>query len=105
MNCKTPIAGMSPIARTSGVIVAGAVTLALRAVALLAFVLMSLAEPFLAAIFGVLALGCFFDAVLFGFILHMPFQHRWDVLGASVLFVMAYLLFRAIMRGVQRLLP
>ena len=95
---------MSPTARKSGVIVAGVVTLALRAVALVAFVLMSLAEPFLAVILGVLALACFFVAVLFGFILHMPFQHRWDVLGASVLFVMAYLLFRAIMLGVQRLL-
>jgi len=104
MNANTPTAGFSPAARTSGVIVAGVVTLALRSVALVLFVLLSLAEPFLAVIFGVLALACFCAAVLFGFILHMPFQHRWDVLGASVLFVMAYLLFRAIMLGVQRLL-
>jgi hypothetical protein len=104
MNAKTLTAGLSPAARTSGVIVAGVVTLALRAVALMAFVLMSLAEPFVAVILGVLALACFLVAVLFGFILRMPFQHRWDVLGASVLFVVAYLLFRAIMLGVQRLM-
>jgi len=104
MNAKPLTAGLSPTARKSGVIVVGVVTLALRAVALAAFVLMSLAEPFLAVILGVLALACFVVAVLFGFILHMPFQHRWDVLGASVLFVMAYLIFRAVMLGVQRLL-
>ena len=104
MNAKTLTAGLLPGGRTSAVIVAGVVLLALRAVALVVFVLLSLAEPFLAVILGVLALACFCVAVVFGFILHMPFQHRWDLLGASVLFVMAYLLFRAIMLGVQRLL-
>jgi hypothetical protein len=28
-----------------------------------------------------LALGCFFVAVLFGFIFHASFPHRWFVLG------------------------
>jgi len=104
MNAKTLTSGLAPAARTSGIIVAGVVLLALRSVVLVAFVLLSLAEPFLAVTLGVLALACFLVAVVFGFILHMPFQHRWDLLGASVLFVMAYLLFRAIMLGVQRLL-
>jgi chromosome partitioning protein len=37
--------------------------------------------------------------------LPVPFRHRWDVLAACVLFVIGYLLFRAPMHGVQRLLP
>ncbi len=66
--------------------------------------LMSLAEPFLAVVLSALAIGCFFVAVLFGFIVHAPFPHRWFVLGASVVFLMVYVLFRFVMQGVQRLL-
>jgi hypothetical protein len=104
MNAKTPSASLSHAGHVSSALVAGALTLTIRAAALVLFMLMSLAEPFLAVILGALALACFFVAVLFGFILHMPFQHRWDVLGASVVFLMAYLIYRAVMLGVQRLL-
>jgi hypothetical protein len=51
-----------------------------------------------------LAIGCFFVAVLFGFIFHAPFPHRWHVLGASVVFLLLYVLYRFVMQGVQRLL-
>jgi hypothetical protein len=34
----------------------------------------------------------------------MPFEHRWAVLGASVGFMGAYFLYRAIMEGVLRLI-
>ena len=51
-----------------------------------------------------LAIGCFFVAVLFGFIFHAPFPHRWYVLGASVVFLLLYVLYRFVMQGVQRLL-
>ena len=76
----------------------------MRTLALVVFVLMSLAEPFLAMALGALSLASFVVAVLFGFILREPFAHRWEVLGASVLFLLAYLLYRALMLGVQRLL-
>ena len=78
--------------------------LAVRGVALTLFLLMALAEPFLAAILGILALGCFFVSVFFGFILHAPFEHRWFVLGVSVVCLMLYLAFRFAMLGLQRLM-
>ena len=65
---------------------------------------MSMAEPFLAVVLSALALGCFFVAVLFGFIFHAPFPHRWFVSGASVVFLMTYVLYRFVMLGIQRLL-
>ena len=80
------------------------VILIIRASALVLFLAMSLAEPFLSVILSALALGCFFVAVLFGFILHAPFPHRWFVLGASVVFLALYVLYRFLMQGVQRLL-
>ena len=82
----------------------GVLVLAIRAAAFIAFVMLSIAEPFLAVILGALSLACFFVAVLFGFILHAPFQHRWFVLGASVVFLMAYVLYRFAMLGLQRLM-
>lgn len=81
-----------------------ALLLGVRACALALFLLMSLAEPFLAVILSALAIGCFVVAVLFGFIFHAPFPHRWFVLGASVVFLMTYVLYRVLMQGVQRLL-
>ena len=76
----------------------------IRACAFVVFLLMSMAEPFLAVILSTLALGCFFVAVLFGFIFHAPFPHRWFVLGASVVFLMLYVLYGVALQGVQRLL-
>ena len=76
----------------------------IRACALVVFMLMSMAEPFLAVVLSALAIGCFFVAVLFGFIFHAPFPHRWFVLGASVVFLLLYVLYRFVMQGVQRLL-
>ena len=81
-----------------------AIVLLIRACALVLFMAMSLAEPFLAALLGALALGCFFVALLFGFVIHAPFAHRWFVLGASVAFLLLYMLYRFVMQGVQRLL-
>jgi len=51
-----------------------------------------------------MALGCFWVSVLFGFIFHAYFPHRWFVLGASILFLALYLLYRFLMLGVGRLL-
>ena len=81
-----------------------ALVLSIRACALVLFLLMSLAEPFMAVILSSLAVGCFFVAVLFGFVFHAPFPHRWFVLGASVAFLLTYVLYRFLMQGVQRLL-
>jgi hypothetical protein len=82
----------------------GAIVLMIRAGALVVFMVMSMAEPFLAVMLSALALGCFFVAVVFGFIFHAPFPHRWYVLGASVVFLLLYVLYRFVMQGVQRLL-
>ena len=81
-----------------------ALVLMIRACALIVFLVMSMAEPFLAVVLSSLAIGCFFVAVLFGFIFHAPFPHRWYVLGASVVFLMLYVLYRFVMQGVERLL-
>ena len=96
--------GFSRTARLSAGAATGAIALMIRACALVIFMVMSMAEPFLAVVLSVLAIGCFFVAVLFGFILHAPFQHRWHVLGASVVFLLLYVLYRFVMQGVQRLL-
>jgi len=96
--------GFSRTARFTGSAATGALVLMIRACALAIFMVMSLAEPFLAVVLSALAIGCFFVAVLFGFILHAPFPHRWYVLGASVVFLLLYVLYRFAMQGVQRLL-
>ena len=76
----------------------------IRGCALVVFMVMAMAEPFLAVVLSSLAIGCFLVAVLFGFIFHAPFPHRWFVLGASVVFLMLYVLYRFAMQGVERLL-
>lgn len=96
--------GLLRTARFTGSAATGALVLMIRACALVVFMVMSLAEPFLAVVLSALAIGCFFVAVLFGFIFHAPFPHRWFVLGASVVFLMVYVLYRFAMQGVQRLL-
>jgi hypothetical protein len=103
---KTEIteSGFSTTARVNGGAATGALTLMIRACALVVFVVMSLAEPFLAVVLSALAIGFFFVAVLFGFIFHAPFPHRWFVLGASIVFLLLYVLYRFLMQGVQRLL-
>ena len=96
--------GLSRTARFSGSAATAAIALMIRACALVLFMVMSMAEPFLAAVLSALAIGCLFVAVLFGFIFHAPFPHRWHVLGASVVFLLLYLLYRFVMQGVQRIL-
>src|ERR1700688_4878570 len=98
---KTDIAdnGFSRAARFTGSAATGALALMIRACALVLFMLMSLAEPFLAVVLSALAVGCFVVAVLFGFIFHAPFPHRWYVLGASVVFLLLYMLYRFLMQG------
>ena len=96
--------GLSRSARLTGSAATGALVFAIRACALALFLVMSMAEPFLAVVLSALALGCFFVVVLFGFIFHAPFQHRWHVLGASVAFLTLYVLYRFAMQGIQRLL-
>jgi hypothetical protein len=95
---------LSRTSRLTGTAVTGALVLMIRACALVLFMVMSMAEPFLAVVLSALAIGCFFVAVLFGFIFHAPFPHRWFVLGASVVFLLLYLLYRFAMQGVERLL-
>ena len=96
--------GLSKTARFTGSAATEALVLMIRACALVVFMVMSMAEPFLAVVLSALAIGCFFVAVLFGFIFHAPFPHRWYVLGASVVFLLLYVLYRFLMQGVQRLL-
>ena len=96
--------GFSRTARLSAGVATGSIVLMIRACALVLFMAMSMAEPFLAVVLSGLALGCFFVAVLFGFVFHAPFPHRWFVLGASVVFLLLYVLYRYLMQGVQRLL-
>lgn len=96
--------GLSRTARLTGSAATGALVLMIRACALVVFMMMSMAEPFLAVVLSALAIGCFFVAVLFGFIFHAPFPHRWYVLGASVVFLLLYVLYRFAMQGVQRML-
>ena len=96
--------GLSRTARFTGSAATGAIALMIRACALVVFMVMSMAEPFLAVLLSAVAIGCFFVAVLFGFIFHAPFPHRWYVLGASVVFLLLYVLYRFVMQGVQRLL-
>jgi hypothetical protein len=96
--------GLSRTARFTDSAAMGALILMIRACALVVFMVMSMAEPFLAVVLSSLAIGCFLVAVLFGFIFHAPFEHRWYVLGASVVFLMSYVLYRFVMQGVQRLL-
>ena len=73
-----------------------------RAAAFVVLALMAMAEPFLAVILGALSFGCFFVAVLFGFLLNAPFQHRWFVLSAGFVFSLAYVLFRLGMQVIAR---
>jgi hypothetical protein len=96
--------GLSRTARFTGSAATGALVLMIRGCALVLFMVMSMAEPFLAVVLSALAIGCFFVAVLFGFIFHAPFPHRWYVLGASVVLLMSYVLYRFVMQGVERLL-
>jgi hypothetical protein len=96
--------GLSRSARLTGNTATAALVLVIRACAFVLFLLMSMAEPFLAVVLSALALGCFFVAVLFGFIFHAPFPHRWFVLGASVVFLMLYVLYGLALQSIQRLL-
>jgi hypothetical protein len=96
--------GLSRTARFPARAATGALVWMIRACALALFLVMSMAEPFLAVVLSALAIGCFFVAVLFGFIFHAPFSHRWFVLGASVVFLMTYVLYRFVMLGLERLL-
>jgi hypothetical protein len=96
--------GLSRTARFNSSAATGALVVMIRACALVVFLVMSMAEPFLAVVLSALAIGCFFVGVLFGFIFHAPFPHRWFVLGASVVFLLLYVLYRFVMQGVERLL-
>ena len=104
---NTSIAAPQRFQRNTGAaasMIMGLLVLAVRAVAAVVFVVMAMAEPFLAVILGACAFGCFFVSVLFGFILRMPFGHRWEVLGIGVGFVLTYVVFRFVMLGVQRVM-
>lgn len=96
--------GLARTVHFTGSAATGALVLMIRACALVVFLVMSMAEPFLAVVLSSLAIGCFVVAVLFGFLFHAYFPHRWYVLGASVVFLMLYVLYRVVMQGVQRLL-
>ena len=104
MNTKTFPNTVARAVDFSETVIVPLVVLSIRFTAMVAFILMSMAEVFIAPILGFLALSSFFVSVLFGFILRMPFEHRWAVLGASVFFVLTYVLYRAAMAGVARLM-
>ncbi|MGH8336967.1 MAG: hypothetical protein ACRETL_09165 [Gammaproteobacteria bacterium] len=104
MSTKTPYAELPRSIRLASDAVSGTIVCAIRATSLVVFLLMSLAEPVLAVVLSGMALACFAVAILFGFILHAPFPHRWFVLGASVVFLASYLLFRFVMLCVERLM-
>jgi hypothetical protein len=80
----------------------GAVLLALRALALLVYVVLAMAEPFIGIVLSVLAFGTFAVTVLFGFILQMPFPHRWEMLFASVGFMLLYGAYLGLLSWLQR---
>lgn len=80
----------------------GAVMLALRGVALVLYVLMAMAEPFIGVVLSVLAFGTFFVTVLFGFLLQVPFPHRWEMLFGSVGFMLLYGLYLGLLSLLQR---
>ena len=104
MSTKTPSAELPRSIGVAGDVVSGTIVCAIRAAALVLFLAMSLAEPVLAVVLSGMALACFTVAVLFGFILHAPFPHRWFVLGASIVFLASYLLYRFAMLAVERLM-
>ena len=97
--------GLSRSARLTGNAATAALVLVIRACAFVVFLLMSMAEPFLAVVLSTLALGCFFVAVLFGFIFHAPFPHRWFVLGRVRGVLGCFTSYIGVaLQGVQRLL-
>lgn len=68
----------------------GATLFLLRGCAVVLYLVMGLAEPFVGAILGFIAFAAFFVAVLFGFILQMPFPQRWEVLAFAVATLLLY---------------
>jgi hypothetical protein len=104
MNTKVPSEELPRPIRLASDVVASTVTTAIRSAALVVFLALSMAEPVVAFFLCAMALGCFSVAVFFGFILHAYFPHRWFVLGASIVFLATYLLYRFAMLGVQRLM-
>jgi hypothetical protein len=73
-----------------------ALWLAVRAAALVAFLLLAMGDIFLAPIVGFFALSAFVLAVLFGFVLDMIPQ-RWGLLTMSVVLMLGYLVYRVVM--------
>lgn len=72
-----------------------------RPVALVAYLFLAMLEPFVGVVLSVLAFGSFAVAILFGFVLQVPFPHRWHVLGASFVFMIAYGVYLGVMRLLQ----
>lgn len=68
------------------------------------YVVLAFGEMLFASLCGALALLCFFVAVLLGFVLSMPIQHKWELLFVSVVVMLAYFLYRVLMQAVLRLL-
>lgn len=68
------------------------------------YVVLALGEMLLAPLCGTLAVLCFFVAVLLGFVLSMPIQHKWELLVVSVVLMLAYFLYRRVMQAVLRLI-
>jgi hypothetical protein len=104
MSTKVPSAHLQRTLDGAGAVISGTLSIAIRSAALVLFLAMSMAEPVVAVVLSGMALALFAVSVVFGFILHAHFPHRWFVLGASIVFLLAYLLYRFIMLGVQRLI-
>jgi hypothetical protein len=66
-----------------------------------AYLFLAMLEPFVGVVLSVLAFGSFAVAILFGFVLQVLFPHRWHVLGASLVFMVAYGVYLGVMRLLQ----
>lgn len=86
----------------AGRVVTGVVVGSLRLCGVLVYVALWLGEPVVRIVFSSLAFFGFWIAILFGFILQMPFPHRWDMLGMSVLCLLIYGLYLGMIRCLQR---
>lgn len=68
------------------------------------YIFLALGEMFLAPLCGALAIVCFFIAVVVGFSLSMPLQHKWELLGVSVVLMLIYFVYRGMMQIVLRMI-
>ncbi len=96
MYVYVPPSRAQRVAATLRRVVLGALWVTLRAVALVAFLLLAMGEVFLGPLISLLALATFFLAVVCGFLLDLIPQ-RWGLLTMSVVLMLGYLAYRVVM--------